>query len=112
MRSKKPNAPFMRDVERRAQLRQILDENRDQGVPAPAIKRRSAFPIRSTVPAPGARNYRVMLLTAAGTDNEAIQVEAVSMADAKKHAAAAFLSTPNAIGVAVRGIAHAEDDAQ
>ena len=111
MRSKKPNAPFMRDVERRAQLRQILDENRDQSAPTP-IKRRSAFPIRSTVPAPGARNYRVMLLTAAGTDNEAIQVEAVSMADAKKHAAAAFLSTPNAIGVAVRGIAHAEDDAQ
>jgi hypothetical protein len=98
--------PLLREVGRSAALRALLDEGHESDAPKPAraplFKRREA---QVTSPPPGARNYKVTLLVGEqGKDTEAVQIEAPNAEEAKRHAAAVFLSTPGAIGVLVRGV--------
>jgi hypothetical protein len=108
-RPKNGNNQWMRDAHRRAELRQLVDDHRaENGVPPPPASRRRVA--RPSEPAPGARIYRVTIVTP-GSENEVVQVEAASLQDAKKHAMATFMSTPAAIGLMVREVRGAEADA-
>jgi len=114
-RKKKPGgtaATSLRDASRRAALQQLVADHRAESGTSELLdkaRRSGSRRIASTTePAPGARIYRVTLVTP-GSENESIQVEAINVQEAKRHATSAFMSTPGAIGLMVREVGgHAE----